>query len=271
MKVSFCVTCLLLAASWVDTAAAADIDARPPDRLTLNGSGSRQLHVDDGGGASLNWLHYFTPDAIFGLGGEHQFISDAKLNFGSVRGAWSTGAPGSRWSILGEANIGQGNDGKNDYDYSVVAVGVSRALSTKFYVELEEKQFDIDTTHGSLPKLGLTYVWSPHLLTYVSYAYSIGGNLGTKLTSARIEYYLPQVTLKAGGATGRADPSVLVNDPLLGALPAVKSKQGFIGVGKTFKRGEVQLISDYLKTGDSKKITVTLSLTAYLGNRGRSQ
>lgn len=272
MKVSLSIPCLLLAASSVVPVIvdAAEIDARPPDRLTLSASGSRQLHIDDGGGGSLNWLHYFTPDAIFGLGGEHQFIGDARLNFGSVRGAWSTGEPGAKWSILGEANIGKGNDGNSDYDYSVVSLGVSRAINTKLYVELEGRQFDIDTTHGNLPKLGLTYVWSPHLLTYVSYARSVGGNLGTELTSARVEYYAQHATLKIGGSTGRADPSVLVNLPGIGALPAVKSKQGFVGVGKTFKRGELQLIGDYLKTGDSEKITFTLSYAAFIGSRGRT-
>ncbi len=271
MRISVSITCLLLAASGLLPAVdAAEVDARPPDRLTISASGSRQLHLDDGGGGSLNWLHYFTPDAILGVGAEHQFIGDARLNFGSVRGAWSTGEPGARWSILGEANIGKGDDGISDYDYSVVSLGISRAITTKFYVELEGRQFDIDTTHGNLPKLGLTYVWSPHLLTYVSYARSVGGNLGTELTSARVEYYAQHATLKIGGSTGRADPSVLVTLPGQGALPAVQSSQGFIGVGRTFKRGELQLIGDYLKSGESEKVTFTLSFAAYIGSRGRT-
>ena len=63
MRLSFS----LLRTSWWMVAAfassnvdAAEVDARPPDRLTLSGSGSRLTDTDDkGGGGSLNWLHYF--------------------------------------------------------------------------------------------------------------------------------------------------------------------------------------------------------------------
>lgn len=251
-------------------ARAAEVDARPPDKLTLSGSASRQIDVDDGGGGSLNWLHYFAPGALIGLGAEHQFIADARLNFGSVRGSVSRGEPGSRFTFFGEANYGKGDDGGRDFDYSVAVLGVSHGFSPKFYVELESRQIDIDTSHGNLPKLGLTYVWTPRLLTYVSYARSVGGDLGTELTSARIEYFWPALNLKIGGATGRADPSVLVLQPGI-SLPAVSSKQGFVGVGKTFERGELQLTGDYLETGEAEKVTVTLSFTAYIGSRGRKR
>lgn len=270
MRFAFTMAWLSLAASTLTPGiGAAEVDARPPDRLTLSASGSRQIDVDNGGSGSLNWLHYFTPDAIFGLGAEHQFIADARLNFGSVRGSWSHGEPGSRWSILGDANYGKGDDGLRTYDYSVASLGISRAITKKLYVELEGRQIDIDTTHGNLPKLGFTYVWSPHLLTYVSYARSVGGNLGTELTAAHIQYYGPYVNLKVGGSSGRADPSVIVILPGDRALPAVDSTQGFVGVSKVFERSEVQLIGDYLKTGESEKVTLTLSFTAYLGRRGR--
>ena len=252
---------------------AAEVDARPPDRLTLSASGSKQIDVANGGGGSLNWLHYFSPDAVFGLGAEHQFIADARLDFGSVRGAWSRGEPGSKFTLFAEANYGKVDDGRNKSDYSVAALGLSRALSNKFYVELESRQIDIGTTHGNLPKLGLTYVWSTRVLTYLSYAHSAGGNLGTELTTARIEYYAQHVNLKLGAAGGRA--AVVVVCPNCGAfrvgLPPVNSTEGFAGVGKTFKRGEVQLLGDYLKTGEIKKVTLTLSFTAYLGSRGRTQ
>ena len=275
MKVLSIVLCLSsIAASGLAPArvVAAEVDARPPDRLTLSASGSKQIDVANGGGGSLNWLHYFTPDAIFGVGAEHQFIADARLTFGSLRGSWSRGEPASKLSIFGEVNYGKVDDGRNKSDYSVAALGLSQALTTKFYVELESRQIDIDTTHGNLPKLGLTYVWSPRLLTYLSYAHSAGGNLGTELTTARLEYYGQHANLKVGGASGRAAVVVVCSTCGTNAvgLPPVDSKQGFIGVGKTFQRGEVQLLGDYLKTDVIKKVTLTLSFTAYLGSRGRA-
>src|SRR5262245_32699332 len=90
-------------------AGAAEVDARPPDKLLLTANGSK-LTDDNGGGGSLNYLHYFTPDAIFGLGAEHQFIADSSWTFGSVRGSYSVGQPAKRFSIFGEAHLGNGDE-----------------------------------------------------------------------------------------------------------------------------------------------------------------
>jgi hypothetical protein len=270
MKPLSALLCLSLSASSLASAGAfaAEVDARPPDRLTLSGSSSRLPDTDDeGGGGSLNWLHYFTPDALIGLGGEYQFVEDANLTFGSIRGSLGYGAPESRFNIFAEMNYGDGDDDGRKFDYSVAVLGLSQNFGRKFSVQLEGRQIDIDHTHGNLPKLSLTYLWSPRFLSSISYAHSVGGNLGTELTSARIDYYGP-VHLMLGGSSGTADPSVLVLEPGV-TLPASQSKTGFVGIGKTFSRGEIQLLGDYLEVADSEKITVTLSFTAYIGSRGR--
>jgi hypothetical protein len=246
---------------------AADVDLRPPDKLALSVNGSRLVDVDDGGGGSLNWLHYFTPDAVVGLGAEHQTIADSQWSFGSVRGSVNFGDAASRFSVFGEMNYGNGDESNRDFNYSVAVLGLSQSFTSKFSVQLEGRQIDIDTTHGNLPKLGLTYVWTPHFVTNVAYAKSVGGNLGTELMTARMDHYGPHVNLILGGATGQADPSVINLQPGL-RLPTRNLKEGFAGIGRTFRRGEVQLLGDYLKLADSKKITITLSFTAYLGSHG---
>ena len=248
-------------------APAAEVDARPPDRLTLTASGSRQDDVDDGGAGSLNYLHYVTPNTLFGVGAEHQFIGEATLTFGSARAAWGRGAPGSRTTLFGEANQGQGDDGGRGFDYSVYVLGISRALTAKLSFELEGKEFDIDTTHGTLPKVGVSYLWTPRLLTNAAYAKSFGGNLGTELTTARIDYYGSLANLKLGAATGRANPDVLRLQPGI-TMPATETRQGYIGIGKNFKQWEVLILADYLETDLVEKVTLTLSFTAYLGARG---
>jgi hypothetical protein len=248
---------------------AAEIDARPPDKLTLTGSRSTFQDTDDeGGGGSLNWLHYFTPDVIFGIGAEHQFVEDALLTYGSMRFALGHGESASRFNIFAEAHYGEGDDNGREFDFGVGVLGISQSLTSKFSVQLETRQIDIDTSRGNLPKLGLTYVWTPRFMTQVSYAQSVSGNLGTELVAGRMDYYGP-VHLMLGGSSGQANPSVLVLQPGI-TLPASDSTQGFLGFGKTFGRGEVMLLGDYLEVAGSEKITVTLSFTAYLGSRGRS-
>ncbi len=272
MRPSIAVLCLSSLACTMP-AAAAEVDARPPDRLTLSGNGSRLTDVgvdEDGHGGSLNYLHYFTPDAIFGLGAEYQAIAESSWTFGSIRGAYGHGAPSSRFTIFGEFHYGGGDDDGREFDYQVGVLGLSRSFGSRFSVQLEGRQIDIDTTHGNLPKLGLTYLWTPRLATNISYAEAVGGNLGTKLTTARIDHYGQHINVFVGGATGTADPSV-VNLPIGVTLPVQDLAQGFLGIGKAFTWGEMQLLGDYLELETSEKVTVTLSFTAYLGTRGRTQ
>lgn len=270
LSLARCMWSLIAASLITSRAVAAEVDARPPDRIALSTNGARLVDIDDGGGGSLNWLHYFTPDAIFGIGVEHQFIADSRWTFGSLRGSLSRGQPASRFSIYGEGHYGQGDENGRDFDYAVGVLGLSQNLTTKLSVQLEGRQIEIDRTHGNLPKLALTYLLTPRLLANVSYAHSIGGNLGTELITARVDHYGQHANLIIGGATGTADPSVVNLQPGL-ALPAQDLQQGFVGIGKTFARGEIQLLGDYLQLAQSEKITLTLSFTAYIGSRGRAR
>ncbi len=251
------------------SASAAEIDARPFDKLTLSANTSSFADTDDtGGGGSLGYLHYFTPDVLAGLGVDHTYVEDAKLTYGSVRAAWGRGDPTSRFTLVGEYFQGDGDDNGRKFDYQVAVLGLSQAITGKFSVQLETREIDIDTSHGNLPKLGLTYVWSPRFVTNVSYAQAVSGNLGTEMTSARIDYFGKHFNFLLGGATGKANPAVLVLIPGE-VLPASQSDEGFVGIGKTFKRAEVNLLGDYLDVSGVGKYTVTLSFTAYLGSRGQ--
>ena len=245
-----------------DTTHAADVDPRPPNRLILSANGVRLTGVDDGGGGSLSYLHYLTPDALIGVGGEHQFIADSEWTFGSLRGAVGFGAPKRKTTLVAEMHYGKGDDAGRDFDYSVAVLGLSQAITSKLSIQLEGREIDVDRSDGNLPKIGVTYAWTPQFVTNVSYAESVSGNLETELTGARIDHYGRQVHLFAGGASGRADPVVLNLQP--GAvLPVSNLKQGFAGIGRSFSRGEVQLIGDYLESGESERITVTLTYTGY--------
>lgn len=248
---------------------AAEMDARPPDRLIITANGSH-LEEADGGGGALNWIHYATPDALIGIGVEHQFIADSQWTFGTLRGSWSRGTPGLRTSVFGEVNQGTGDDNGRDYDYSVATLGVNQALAPTFFVQLEARHIDVDTSKGWLPKLGVTYVWTPAFSSTVSYEESVSGNLGTELVTGRIDFRGPKVNLILGGATGEADPVIVNLQP--GLTPPVSDlKQAFAGVGIPFSRGEVLLLGDWLELAGSERLSLTVSLTFNVGSRGRSQ
>ena len=238
-------------------------DLRPPDRLTLSGNGSSLTGTDGGYGGSVNWTHYFTPNAIAGIGAEHQEIAESRFSFGSLRGSWGRGQSSSRFTLYGEVHYGSGDDDGRDFDYEVEVLGISQSLTRQLSVQLETRQIDIDTTRGNLPKIGFTYVWSPRWLTTFGYANSISGNVNTELFTGRLDHYGQYFNFVLGGASGQADP-VVINQPGLN-LPSQTLKEGFAGIGKSFSRGEIQLIGDYLQLADSEKVTVTLTFTAYMG------
>jgi hypothetical protein len=268
MRLGSIVLCLSSLAATA-SATGAEIDARPYNKLSLSGSTASFVDSnDEGGGGSLSYLHYFTPDFLAGAGVDHSYVERSKLTYGSLRAAWGRGDPASRFILLGEYYNGDGDDRGRKFDYQVGVLGISQAITNRFSVQLETRQIDIDTTHGNLPKLGLTYVWSPSFATNISYAESVSGNLGTELTSARFDYYGKHVNLMFGGSTGKANPAVLVLQPGV-VLPPSYSNEGFVGIAKPFKRCELQLLGDYLEVSGVEKITVTLSFTAYLGARGQ--
>jgi hypothetical protein len=241
---------------------AAEIDPRPPNRLTFSANGVRLTGVDDGGGGSISYLHYLTPDAIVGIGVEHQFIADSQWTFGSLRGSYGFGAPERKTTVFGELHLGQGDEDGRDFDYGVGVLGVSQALISGLSIQLETRQIEVDRSEGNLPRVGLTYVWNTRWLSSISYAKSVSGNLGTELTTARIDHYGTLLNVFLGGASGSADAVVLNLQPGL-VLPVNNLKQIFAGIGKTFARGEVQLVGDYLESGESERITAMLSFTAY--------
>lgn len=244
---------------------AASTIAAADDRLTLSVNGSTLTGTDGGAGGSVGWLHDFSPQVIAGVSYEAQSIADeAHWHFGSLRGAYTGGEPGHKWSISGEAHKGSGDDNVHHFNYQIVALGASLPLYERLSLELEDRQIDIDTTHGNLPKIGLSYVWTPRVQTTVSYADSIGGNLGTHLSTLRFDLYPGTVHLIAGGVIGKAD-SVVVNLQPGARVPARTLHEGFVGVSRMFGRTEMLLLGDYLKLGQSERVTATLNMTLHLG------
>jgi len=235
------------------------------DRIAVSADGSTLTGTNGGGGASVGWLHNFDADTLAGVAAEHQVLSVSHWTFGSLNGSVTLGQGDERYSIYGEVHEGAGDDGPHAFKYSIEAVGVIGTFFHRLSTQLEDKQIDVETTHGNLPKLGLSYLWGPHLLTSVSYSYSVNGNLGTRLTSARIDAYGSSVNFLAGTAFGQASPSILGFGFV---LPPRHLKEGYAGLSKPLPRlrSEVTLVADYQDLSGSKRTTVTLNYIFHVGH-----
>jgi hypothetical protein len=234
------------------------------DRISLSGNGSSLTGTNGGAGASVGWLHNFDPDTIVGVAAEHQVLSVSHWTFGSLNGAITRGPGDQRYTFYGEAHEGAGDDGPNAFKYRIEALGVTGTYFHRLSATVEDKQVNVENTNGNLPKLQLSYLWNPRLQTAVGYQHSFGGNLGTRLTTARIDVYTSQVNFLVGGAIGQASPSLLGT---LVTLPPRDLREGYFGVVKSFPkvRGDLTLTIDYQRlTGGQAVVTDPRTGISYL-------
>ena len=255
---------LALAAAWLAPRAGAT------DRLVLSADGATLTGASGGGGGSLTWLHGFDTGVV-GVGGEYQTLANAHWAFGSLSGSVSTGGPRARWTLAGEAHLGRGDigayQGLRRFDYRVEGLSVAGTFGGKLTVQLGAHQYDIDTTHGALPKAALGFLWTPHLQTTVSYSRSITGNLGTELETLRIDHYGAPVNWLLGGAVGHVAPSIVnIYTGLTG--PAPQLREGYVGISKSFSHSDWSILADYLKVAGEERVTLTVVCTLQAGTSG---
>ena len=237
------------------------------DRIAISANGSSLTGTNGGAGASVGWLHNFDPDTLIGVAAEHQVLSVSHWTFGSLSGAITRGSGDQRYTLYGDAHEGAGDDGPNAFKYRIETLGVTGTYFHRLSATVEDKQVNVETTTGNLPKLQLAYLWNPKVQTTVSYAYSFGGNLGTRLTSARVDVYGHQVNFLAGGAVGQASPSLLGN--VVGGnltLGSHQLKEGYVGVVKPFPslRSELTFIADYQRLSGGQGAVVTANNTVLI-------
>jgi hypothetical protein len=202
--------------------------------------------------------------SLIGLGAEYETVYNSHWTLGTFNGALALGQSALKTTLYADAHVGAGETAGESFRYTNVAAGILSALTPRLTVQVEERYIDIEPSHGNLPKLGLSFKLTPKLLGSVSYAQSFGGNLGTKLGTARLDYADTHLTWLAGVAYGPVAPSIL---NLIGQqlVPAQKLKEGFIGAGKSFGRTDWQLIGDHQDLEGFKRTTITLNCTVHLG------
>jgi hypothetical protein len=240
------------------------------DRIAISLNGSTLPRTNGGGGGSVGWQHNFDADTLAGVAVEHQEISVARWTFGSVNGSLTRGSANNRYSFYGEAHEGAGDDGPKAFKYSIEALGLVGTWFRRLSLQLEDRQIEVEKTHGNLPKVGVSYLWSRHVYTTVSYIYSVSGDLGTRLTSGRIDLYGTRLNYLAGVSFGQASPAILG----LGFVrPGETLKEIYGGITKPFPRwrGDLGLVVDYQDLAGSPRFALTLNYIFHVGHPGRPQ
>jgi len=238
--------------------------AASEDKLVLSGNGMTLTGPHGGGGGAGTFLTQFDNGSLLGIGVEYQQIYNSHWSNGVFNGALRLGSSITT-TLYTEGHLGGGDTAGEAFGYTNVAAGFISALTPWLSFQLEERYIDIEPSHGHLPKVGLSFHIAQPLLASLSYAQSFGGNLDTKLGTARVDYAGAQFSWLIGGAYGPVAPRVL---NLIGQTvgPSKTLKEGFIGAGKTFGRADWQLIGDYQDLEGFKRTTITLNCTLHLGS-----
>jgi hypothetical protein len=237
------------------------------DRIAVSADGTTLTGTNGGAGGSLGWLHNFDASSLAGIAVEHQGLSDAQWTFASLNGSTAVGPPDQRYTFSAEAHEGAGDDHLRAFHYRIEAVDVAGTFDSRLSALIEDRRIDVETTHGNLPKVGLTYVWDPHVATSAAFQYSVSGNLGTRLPSARIDSYWARGNLFGGVAWGPTSP-ILFDVPAGLVAKARELREGYVGASKPFPklRSNLTIVADYEDLSGVKKTSLTLSYIFHLGS-----
>ncbi len=270
--------CVYTAAALISASAVHAAPSTVDDRILLGVQGESLTNTSGGGGGSIGWLHNFNADALAGVGIEHQALANAHWTFASLNGSYTMGQGDKRYSLYGEAHEGGGNSGDRGLNYHIEAVGLVGTYFSKLSVLLEDRQFFVDTISGNLPKLGVSYLWGPHIQTSVSYAYSVGSNLGTRLAGAKVDIFEPGVNWLVGFAFGQATAAVLIPGAHIEgqptSVPGLRVKEAYVGATVPLPRlrSEIGITLDYQKLQspyvDSNRIQGNLNYVFHIGHHG---
>ncbi len=151
------------------------------DRLSLMVAGHKLTNTDGGWGASAVWLHNFSANTLIGLGAETQTIksdiSDARWTFGRLSFNHGIGCGGDAHQPL--SSMQRSARGTTTFTITTTrscTAGMYQNLTRQLTLQLEDKQVNVDTARGNLPKLAVQYLWSPAACPHPSVApYSVSG------------------------------------------------------------------------------------------------
>lgn len=249
-------------------APATEQEFQPDNRLILSADGESLTGTNGGEGGSINYLGQLSAQALLGVGAEYQRLAGANWEFASFMGSYGNAfATDWHWGVHGEAHEGTGRSasalGGSTFDYAIEAAGGGLTLPVGLSFDLEERQIDVQTSHGSLPKLTLVQPFGRHLLTTLAYAHSVGGNLDTSYGLARVDVFGPGYSLIAGGSLGHVTPAV-INIQGLFLAEARHLSEVFLGVTKTIAHVDLTLLGDHQDLEGIKRVTLTLNITVHL-------
>src|SRR5207248_7770761 len=126
----------------------------------------------------------------------------------------------------------------------------------RLYFKGQDEYLDISSSKGHLLSGGASAVPFRYLSADVSYAHSVGGNLGTEFVSVRLDVYRRSLRPFGGFAIGQTAP-VLFNVGFSQELVAQNLREGFGGFIFPINVAEFTVAVDWIQVGNTRRSTLT--------------
>lgn len=208
-----------------------------------------------GGGASLEWLHAFSPEKTLNLGLSSFSVGGTRWSYGRAGATWR---PFSRTSLHAEADLGSGRESGANFAYRVVRGSVAgEVIEKRLVLEIEDQYIDVRPATGNTIRVAAAVFAGGSLTTRVGVLTSTSGNLGTRALTARIDLERDRWTVFGGLSAGRSQPSVLALIPNAGGQVET-SREFFCGTAVRVGRQQVTVAFDLLELSRSRRGSLVL-------------
>ena len=161
------------------------------DRIAIERrSAPRSPATNGGGGGALGWLHNFDADSLAGVAGRAPGTGDGTLDLRlGQRHPSHAVRPINAIASTAKRTRDGATTARATFNYAIEAAGVDRHILPQA-VRAARRQADQCRDHARESAQGGTLLSVESALPdSVSYSYSVSGNLGTRLTAARIDDY----------------------------------------------------------------------------------
>jgi hypothetical protein len=215
----------------------------------------------NGSATNLNWVHPIAGGSISILGASWKQVGAYHRLLADIGG--ETHPADARYSIGGELDVGPVEDGGNSYYHLQTSEHVSHEVTAGHSVAAEHRYISAGPLHGQLLSAAWRYAARSTLTFEIKQAVTVSGNLGSRATSARLDY-LGAAQMFAGGAVGRTAPQ-LVDAPI--PVRGGDFSQCYVGLALPIGRTTFTVVVDRYVTDSSRQWNTTLVASVPLPGR----
>jgi hypothetical protein len=214
----------------------------------------------NGSAASLDWVHPIARGSLSMLGASWKQVGAYHRLLTDIGG--EAHPADARYSFGGELDVGPVEDGGNSYYHLQTSEHVSYEATASHSVVAEHRYISAGALRGQLLSAAWRYAPRPTLTFELKQALTVSGNLGSRATSARLDY-LGAAQMFTGAAVGRAAPQ-LVDAP----IPVRGDfSQYYVGLAIPIGSTTFTVVIDRYVTDSSRQWNTTLVASVPLPGR----